>query len=280
MGVRLSDLVPALREKVETLLSDCVNHDVRMVPTFTLRSPAEQAIFWRQSRSIVEINKAIDMLKSEGAPYLASVLNGVGPHSGQHVTNALPGNSWHQWGEAVDCMWEVGGKFIDSDLRKINGVNGYQVYAQTARAMGLESGYFWRSFKDSGHVQLRHNANPKTSGISWKNIDREMQARFGRPAVVQSQSFSAEVAMGATDPIRLSNAAPEGWRVYETTDKTAAVVRSSLSVDADGAPKAYHQDSSKALDFLATTPRTYSLLVISDGPPNGAPARYEVRRQP
>ena len=268
MGVKLSDLVPDFRSKVEDLLSKCAAQDVRMVPTFTLRAPAEQAVFWRQSRSIVEINQAIAMLRDQGAAYLAGVLDGVGPHNGPHVTNALPGNSWHQWGEALDCMWEVDGHFIDSDTRKINGVNGYRVYAETARDLGLDAGFFWRTFKDSGHVQLRGDANPRSAGTSWRDIDSAMQARFGAPAPMplQAQSFSADLAMATGDPIRLAYAAPEGWRVYETTDKSAAVFRSSFAVDADGAPKAYHQDSSKALDFLANAgrPGNWWALVVDD----------------
>ncbi|PCK77681.1 glycoside hydrolase family 75 protein [Rhizobium sophoriradicis] len=255
MTVKLSDLTPTFRAKVETLLATCIGKEVRMAPTFTLRTPSEQAVFWRQSRSIVEIKKAIDMLHSEGANYLASVLDGVGAHNGPHVTNALPGNSWHQWGEAVDCMWEVDGKFIDSDTKKIEGVNGYQVYAHAAKAIGLDSGFFWKSFKDSGHVQLRGDANPKSSGYSWRQIDQAMRQRFGSPATSHAQSFSADVAMATSEPIRLAYAAPEGWRVYETTDRSAAVFRSSFAIDADGAPKAYHKDNSKALDYLANAGR-------------------------
>lgn len=270
MGIKLSDLIPDFREKVDALLDTCNKQGVRMVPTFTLRSPSEQAVFWRQSRSIVEINQAIEMLKAESAFYLASVLEGVGPHSGPHVTNGLPGNSWHQWGEALDCMWEVDGKFIDSDLKKVNGMNGYQVYAATAKSQGLDSGYYWKSFRDSGHVQLRGAANPHSSGISWADIDAQMKARFGGQLETQSHSLSAEVAMGVADPIQLSYAAPAGWRIYETTDKTAAVFRSGLAIDADGAPKAYNSNNAIALDYLANAGRPgnwWALVKDSSGNP-------------
>jgi len=93
MTVKLSNLAREFRAKVETLLATCANK-IRMVPTFTLRTPAEQAVFWRQSRSIVEIKKATDILHSEGANYLADVLDGVGTRNGPNVTNALSGNSW------------------------------------------------------------------------------------------------------------------------------------------------------------------------------------------
>src|SRR5690348_4825038 len=110
MAADLNDLVPEFRAKVSQLLQNCATQGVQMVPSEGVRPPATQAIYWRQSRSIVEINQAIAMLRDEGAPYLASVLDGVGPQHGDEVTKVLPGNSWHQWGEAVDCFWEVDGK--------------------------------------------------------------------------------------------------------------------------------------------------------------------------
>lgn len=57
-----------------------------------------QAKLWRQSRAIQEITAAIKKLASAKANFLASVLDGVGPQHGPHVTNALPGPSWLRWG--------------------------------------------------------------------------------------------------------------------------------------------------------------------------------------
>lgn len=118
MGVNLNDLVPELRPLVTQLLDKCAARNVRMVPNQTLRSPAQQAKYWRQSRSLVEINQAIAMLRAAGASYLADVLESVGPQSGDEVTKVLPGNSWHQWGEAIDCFWEVDGKAEWSTTKK------------------------------------------------------------------------------------------------------------------------------------------------------------------
>src|SRR5947209_13658160 len=110
MAISINDLTPEFRAKVIDLLQNCLALKIQMVPYQSVRAPAQQAKYWRQSRSIAEINQAIAMLRSEGAPHLAEVMESVGPRNGDEVTRVLPGNSWHQWAEAVDCFWEVEGK--------------------------------------------------------------------------------------------------------------------------------------------------------------------------
>ena len=185
MAMKLSDLVPEFRGKVDQLVANCAARDVRMVPTDGVRTPWQQAVYWRQSRSVVEIRAAIDMLKNDGAPFLAAILDSIGPQSGEEVTKALPGNSWHQWGEAVDCFWEVDGAAEWSTTKKIGGVNGYVVYAEEAKKLGLTAGFNWKIFKDPPHVQLRETTNPKAAGNTWAQIDATMSARFGaQPAIM------------------------------------------------------------------------------------------------
>ncbi|MGV3633082.1 MAG: glycoside hydrolase family 75 protein [Pseudorhodoplanes sp.] len=266
MAARLNDLVPDFREKVATLLRRCAARGIRMVPSEGVRTPAQQAIYWRQSRSRTEIDAAIDMLRREGAQYIASVLESVGPQHGDEVTKVLPGNSWHQWGEAVDCFWEVDGRAEWSTSRKINGLNGYRVYADEARSLGLEAGLFWQRFKDAPHVQKRSTANPRTSGLSWADIDRTMKERFG---TMPMDNTADEIAIGR-DNIRLSYEAPEGWRVYESTDTPAVLFRAKMTICADGAPRAYHSNDAIALDYLANAGRPgnwWALVTDASGEP-------------
>src|SRR5690349_8525028 len=109
MSVKLNELVPELREKVGSLLTNCQTRGVQMVANAGARDVWEQARLWRQSRSVTEIQGRIDEFEQAGASFLAQVLRDVGPQHGGHVTNAPPGYSWHQWGEALDCFWEVNG---------------------------------------------------------------------------------------------------------------------------------------------------------------------------
>ena len=269
MGIRTNDLVPQFRDLVGQLLQNCLARGVQMVPTEGLRTPMQQAKYWRQSRSIVEITAAIGMLRSNGASFLADVLDSVGPQNGDEVTKVLPGNSWHQWGEAIDCFWEVDGKAEWSTAKKVNGINGYQVYAEEAQKLGLTAGLLWPRFKDSPHVQLRKDDNPLSSGMKWPDIDQAMQQRFGGSNGPLLVSSLQGVVAPQTD-IRLSYSAPEGWQVYETTDMSAAVFRAKMAVDADGAPKAYNRDDTIALDFLANAGRPGNWWALVTGP-NGKP---------
>lgn len=178
MAVSLNDLEPEFRVKVTALMSRCKAKGCEMRPYLTLRPPEEQAKLWRQSRSREEVDSQIAMLELEGAHFLARVLRSVGPQHGAPVTNALPGLSWHQWGEAVDCFWVVNGQAEWSASRMVGGRNGYQVMAAEAQAMGLTAGGLWSSLKDWPHVQLRPAGSPRRLMTLWE-IDQTMQKRFG-----------------------------------------------------------------------------------------------------
>jgi hypothetical protein len=178
MSNSLSDLVPEFALKAKQLLQRCDDLHVVMHVTETLRTPFTQARFWRQSRPTAVVNARIQKLRADGAPFLADCLQRVGPHTGEHVTNALPGLSWHQWGEAIDSVWVANGKETFSLKLTVGGVNGFHVYAEQAEKMGLTAGAFFQSIKDFPHVQLRGDASP-LSHHSLHEIDAVMKARFG-----------------------------------------------------------------------------------------------------
>jgi peptidoglycan L-alanyl-D-glutamate endopeptidase CwlK len=142
------------------LVDNCLKKGINMIPYETLRSPFVQAKYWRQSRNITEIDSAISTFKKEGASFLAYCLEYVGPQRGPKVTNALPGFSWHQWGEALDCYWELNGKTIWDPVTTFNGVNGYEVYATEAKKLHLDAGLFWKTLKDPPHVQYQKYGSP------------------------------------------------------------------------------------------------------------------------
>lgn len=178
MAADVNLLVPDFRNKVTTLLQNCLNRGIEMRPNEGLRSPFTQAKYWRQSRTKEAIKKKIAELRSEGADFLAHCLESVGPQHGDPVTNALPGLSWHQWGEALDCFWVVKGKAVWDLTTVVNGQNGFMVYADEAKKLGLDAGLFWASLQDSPHVQLRKAANPLKL-FSLQQIDQTMRERFG-----------------------------------------------------------------------------------------------------
>ncbi len=174
----LSTLIPEFRSEVQELLNNCRARGIEMRPSATLRDPFEQARLWRQSRSRKEIERKIAQLREAGAPFLAHCLERVGPQSGRPVTGAIPGLSWHQWGEALDCFWLVNGEAEWDSNRLVSGVNGYRVYAEEARRLGLTAGGLWQSLKDWPHVQARVADSPQNV-LSLVEINAAMESRFG-----------------------------------------------------------------------------------------------------
>jgi len=178
MSINEALLTPPFRDKLETLLKACATEGVEMRPYFGIRTPLEQAKLWRQSRTREQINAKIAELKAAGALYLAECIDAVGPQNGEPVTNAIPGLSWHQWGEAVDAAWVVAGETEWSTQKKVGGINGYAVYAKNASAAGLDPGGLWKSLKDWPHVQFRAASSPARL-YSLNEIDKVMREKFG-----------------------------------------------------------------------------------------------------
>ena len=166
MARDLDSLVPDFRGVAQRLLEACSRAGYEMIPFFTLRTPEEQARLWRSSRSKDEVVAGIDWLNKNGAPWLASVLDGIGPQFAKaESTKAYPGFSWHQWGEAMDCYWLENGKARWDGL-------GYHVYKEQGESQGLTLISWERC-----HVQLRPESHP---GKIWliPEIDRIMKERF------------------------------------------------------------------------------------------------------
>ena len=109
-----------------------------MIPYEKLRSPQIQAQFWAQGRTVSEIQTEIKKLEKEKAFFLGECLENAEIKEGKIITNVLPGYSWHQWGEAVDCYWlKDDRRNWDLDLRDENNQNDYEVYANEAKKLEL-----------------------------------------------------------------------------------------------------------------------------------------------
>jgi len=175
MSRKIELLETDFREKAEELINICKEkHGVIMRPFFTVRDAYEQAKLWRQSRPWPQIETALSDMTLEGASWLAGVLESVGPQNGKWATNALPGQSWHQHDEAIDCFvlnQETNGAIWDSKHE------GYRVYAKEAVTLGLDAGYYWQR-RDAVHVQKE--AGRVMDRYSWAELDELMKDRFGK----------------------------------------------------------------------------------------------------
>lgn len=171
MAADLKKLLSPFAAKVQQTLDLCKAQGLIMVPICTIRTPQEQAKLWRQSRTSEQIKAKCEELRKVGGSFLAELIEKAGPSSGPQVTKVIPGFSWHQWGEAVDCVWMKEGKAEWNDL------SGYMAYGKVAASFGLDPGANWTSFKDYPHVQFR---KPGVSSVyTMKQVNDEMKKKFG-----------------------------------------------------------------------------------------------------
>ncbi len=171
----LSALEAEFGQAAAELLKACEAKGARLRPFFTVRGPGVQARLWCQSRSGEQIAAEASAMRRAGAPWLASLLDVNLAATGPRVTHALPGLSWHQWGEAIDCF-VVG---ANNQAIWTPSHPHYRIYATEASRLGLEAGAFWVKFSDAVHVQKRKGANPLRAGWTWPRIEEEMKRRFG-----------------------------------------------------------------------------------------------------
>ena len=168
----LDALTPEFRGKVTTLLQMLAAQGHTLVPYCTERTPFEQARLWRQSRSTQQIATTTQRLRQQGAPRIAACIESVGPCNGKPVTNALPGYSWHQYGQAVDCFLLNKDGHADWDA----SAQGYAAYAAAAKEIGLRAGRDWG---DSPHVQLfHHEPHHENSPAQLENMLAERYPTF------------------------------------------------------------------------------------------------------
>ena len=113
---------------------------------------------YRKSRRFSTIEGKATKLENRGFPALAQVLMDVGPQAGTvgaHVTNAGPGESWHNYRRAFDAVPLLDGKPLWSSRHE-----EWQIYGQAARDAGLEWAGDWTRFKEFPHSQLPADGNP------------------------------------------------------------------------------------------------------------------------
>lgn len=133
-------LNPAVKQKAQQLISECQKQGVDLLITSTLRDDEAQAVLYAQGRST----------------------------PGRVVTNAKPGESFHNYGMAFDVVPLVHGKAVWDDnvlWGKIGGI---------AEGIGLEWGWRWKSFQEKPHFQY-------TNGLSIKSLQAMKAAHDAIP---------------------------------------------------------------------------------------------------
>ena len=153
----IKDLAPDVQVAVNLIVGACASEDVDILIYGTLRRLEEQAQLYRQSRSWVEIKHKIEKFRNRGLGFLADILQHIGPCYGPHVTNAAPGESWHNYAEAFDGVPVIGGKpawkYDDAPFE-------WSMYGKWIEEAGLNWSGNWKKFKEIAHAQKRHGSNP------------------------------------------------------------------------------------------------------------------------
>ena len=159
------EIQPLCRKHIE-LFNERSPEAMELLVYCTLRSPREQAILYRKSRTRSQIDHKKNELTTMGYPELAKIIDDVGPQGtaedlGHHVTNAGPGESYHNYGLAYDSVPQQGGKLLWNDHAH------YRLYGSIAAELGLEWAGNWIHFKEFPHTQKGKGGNP------LKVMDRE-----------------------------------------------------------------------------------------------------------
>lgn len=172
MAANFESLSPQFLEKLYKFIDACSAEDIPLDFDQGFISIKDQAMAWRQSRSDSEIDAKIAVLRGE-APFLAHLLSITTSKLGPHVTDDLPGCSWHNWGEAYTfhIVGQMGGA-LDS------AHPAHKKIAEIAKEAGLVSGYSFKP-KQPRLLQLS-NAKSPLERYSLKEIDKIMEERHER----------------------------------------------------------------------------------------------------
>lgn len=158
---RLEDLCPEMQDKAQQIIQICADNGVELLIYCTLRSLEEQAGLYMSSRTPQEIAAKQQRLRNLGFGFIADIFDNVTPPKGKigkHVTNAGPGESFHNYAEAFDAVPLVHGKAQWEDPDPT--VDEWGIYGQAVRDVGCNWAGDWRSFKEFPHAQLRTGGNP------------------------------------------------------------------------------------------------------------------------
>ena len=119
----------------------------------TYRSYEEQARRFRQGRPFAVIDdRAQELLHDWNRLDLADTLMNVGPQYGRKVTNAAPGQSFHNYGLAFDAVPVKDGGLIWEAKTKEELVL-WNRYGEIGKELGLEWGGDFESLTDLPHLQ-------------------------------------------------------------------------------------------------------------------------------
>ena len=150
-----------LQDKVNALGITYVGIEYDLLIYCGYRSIEEQNKLFCSSRRVDQIQLKVDSLRAQKYPKLAqqllvvanSILDNYALRKVQRplikaVTNAAGGESYHNYGLAIDAVPVLYGKALCDDQKK------YQEYGSYVSLLGLEWAGSWSSFREYPHAQI------------------------------------------------------------------------------------------------------------------------------
>lgn len=132
---KIEDLHPQVQKLCKEFLAQCEAEGIEVLITSTYRDHESQAELYAQGRT----------------------------KPGSVVTNAKPGQSWHNWRVAFDIVplrhgkpvWGTAGNGIDSDSTDDNtdDLELWQRIGKIGKSVGLEWAGDWKTFREFPHFQ-------------------------------------------------------------------------------------------------------------------------------
>jgi peptidoglycan L-alanyl-D-glutamate endopeptidase CwlK len=209
---RLEDLTPEAHDMAKRHVLLCAEAGIELLIYCTLRDTHEQARLYRQSRTKEQVQAKIDQLTARGFAALGRILKEVGPQkSGPKVTGAGPGESFHQYSRAYDCVPVVNGKPVWS----ASGENGklWAKVGQLGKKCGLEWAGDWTSFREFPHFQL-------TAGDTVLDL---MKRKFGAAPAVGGPAGAVAAAAPMMAAMVMAAAGPESGDLRRALDEASTV---------------------------------------------------------
>ena len=210
----LEDLTPEIQQRAREHVLRCADAGIELLIYCTLRDTHEQARLYRQSRTREQVQAKIDQYKSRGFAALARILKDVGPQkSGPKVTGAGPGESFHQYSMAYDCVPVLNGKPVWSSSGE--GGKIWAKVGELGKKTGLEWAGDWTSFREFPHFQW-------TGGRTVLDF---MKERFGAgPAIGgPAGAVAAMAAMAAMARMATAAGSPEADALRHALDEPNTV---------------------------------------------------------
>ena len=251
---RLEDLTPETQAMAREHVLRCAEAGIELLIYCTLRDTHEQARLYRQSRTKEQVQVKMDQLTARGFPILARILKEVGPQkAGPKVTGAGPGESFHQYSRAYDCVPIVNGKPVWSSA----GENGklWAKVGQLGKKAGLEWAGDWTSFREFPHFQL-------TAGDTILDL---MKTKFGGvPAVGGPSGPAAAAAPMMAAAVAVAAASPESDALRHALDEanTVFLVFGLQSGVSDKDVRATFDKATKVANSFS--PKTWRTFLVQD----------------